>query len=338
MRNIVMFFAALSLAAVAGLSGSTDSFACASCGCTLSPDWEDLQLSYSTGFKLDLRYDYLDQNQLRHGTGTISSAAAARLVNNGMPQEVEKYTENNYLTLGIDYSRSHDWGVNVQLPYINRRHSTLGNASTDGFTPGAGGGQYDSQTSNLGDIKIVGRYQGFTPDCNFGVMLGVKLPTGSTTETGTSTDFANPGLVRIDPGLQPGTGTADAIIGAYYSNSISRDWDFFAQAVYQAALYEDDNFRPGDGLNFNSGIRYTRFSGVIPQFQVNLRHVIHDSGNRSDQTSTGGTLVYFSPGVVVPAGRNVAVYGFIQLPVFQDVNGVQLAPRFTSSVGVRYSF
>lgn len=99
--------------------------ACASCGCTLSSDWENLGFSSSSGIKLDVRYDYFNQNQLRSGTGTISGAAASQISNNGNQQEVEKYTRNNYVTAGIDYSINSNWGVNVQLPYINRNHSTL---------------------------------------------------------------------------------------------------------------------------------------------------------------------------------------------------------------------
>ena len=113
--------------------------ACASCGCTLSSDWENMGISGTSGLMLDIRYDYLNQDQLRSGTNTISPAAASQIVNNGNPQEVEKYTRNNYLTLGIDYRVNSDWGVNVQLPYIDRSHSTLGSAS-DGTTPGPGGG------------------------------------------------------------------------------------------------------------------------------------------------------------------------------------------------------
>ncbi|MBF0564969.1 MAG: hypothetical protein HQK89_06990 [Nitrospirae bacterium] len=167
-RQILIGAATLSLVAIIGLLTSVDAGACASCGCTLSADWDNLQFSSTSGLKLDVRYDYLNQNQLRRGSETISPDAASRIVNNGNPQEVEKYTRNNYLTLGADYTFSRDWGVNVQVPYIDRSHGTLGTAS-DGFTPGDGGGQYNSHTSSPGDIKVVGRYQGFTPQCNFGV-------------------------------------------------------------------------------------------------------------------------------------------------------------------------
>jgi hypothetical protein len=328
--------AVLSLAVVMVFLISEDARACASCGCTLSSDWQNLQFSSTTGIKMDLRYDYLDQNQLRSGTRAISPASASQIVNNGDPQEVEKDTLNNYLTLGIDYSFNHDWGVNVQVPYIDRKHSTLGTGS-NGFSPADEA--YDSHTRNVGDIKVIGRYQGFTSQCKFGVLYGVKLPSGSFTQTGTSTDPNNPGdSAPIDRGLQPGTGTTDAIVGAYYTDSLNQDWDYFTLAMFQKALNSRQDYKPGDGLNVNVGLRYAGIAVFAPQVQLNYRNVQHDVGANADQISTGGTLLYISPGITAPIGQQVSAYAFYQLPLYQDVNGVQLAPRYTASVGVRYSF
>lgn len=332
-RFALLPLAALSLSALLPQTA----LACASCGCTLSSDWDNLGISSSSGLKMDLRYDYLNQNQLRSGSSKISSAAASQISNNGDPQEVEKYTRNNYLTLGLDYSFNPDWGINLQLPYIMRSHSTLGTAS-DGVTPGDGGGQYDSRTSSIGDLKLIGRYQGFTPEHNFGILFGVKLPTGSHTDTAMSSDPTAPGPVPIDRGLQPGSGTTDAILGVYYMDTLSQNLDYFTQAIVQKALNSSDQYRPGDGANLNLGLRYVGNSNFTPQIQLNIRRVLHDVGANADTVSTGGTLVYLSPGVNVPVSQQVSLYGFVQLPVYQKVNGVQLAPRFTATVGARYSF
>jgi outer membrane protein W len=323
--------------ALAATAISTSALACASCGCTLSSDWESQGFTTHPGLKVDIRYDYLNQNQLRHDTGTVSAANASQMVTStGDPQEVEKYTRNNYVTLGLDYTFNADWGINVQLPYINRSHGTLG-VNSNGSDPADGA--YDSNTSGLGDAKVIGRYQGFTPQHNLGIMFGFKLPTGSHTQTGTSTDPANPGdATPIDRGLQPGTGTTDGILGAYYFGTLNKNWDYFVQATVQMALNSKDDYKPGTGYNLNVGVRYMAFGDVIPQIQLNTRYVKHDTGANADQTSTGGTLMYLSPGLVVPVTKQVSVYGFVQLPIYQDVRGVQLTPRYTASIGARFAF
>jgi hypothetical protein len=324
-------------AALFAIFAASSAQACASCGCTLSSDWESQGLSTSAGWKLDLRYDYLNQNQLRAGSSTISPQAASRIVNANGNQEVEQYTNNHYFTLGLDYSANANWGVNVQLPYINRSHSTLGTAS-DGTTAGEGGGQYVSHTDGLGDVKVVGRYQGFSSMHNLGLMLGLKLPTGSHTETGISTDPTAPGPVAIDRGLQPGTGTTDLIAGLYYFDLLDIDWGYFTQATVQTPVNSRDGYRPGVGENANAGIRYLGFESWTPQLQLNLRHSARDSGLNADTVSTGGTLAYLSPGAVVPVGKRTSLYAFAQMPIYQHVNGVQLAPHYTLSVGARFAF
>jgi hypothetical protein len=327
----------LTLTAIIGLLNSGDAGACASCGCSLSTDWQSLEYSYKPGLKVDLRYDYMNQDQLRSGTGTISPAAASQIVNYNGNQEVEKFTESHFITLGIDYSTNLDWGINLQVPYIVRNHETLGTAS-DGITPGPGGGQYDSHTANIGDMKVIGRYQGFTANHNLGVLLGFKLATGSYTETGTSTDPTATDPVPIDRGLQPGTGTTDVIFGAYYNNAINRNLGYFAQAQYQIPLYSTDHYKPGNNLNVSLGLRYMGFDIIAPQLQLNFREVQHDTGEHADTVSTGGTLLYISPGLVAAVSNHISLYSFVQVPIYQDVNGVQLAPRYIVTAGVRYAF
>ncbi len=285
-----------------------------------------------------MRYDYLNQNQLRSGTGTISPVAASQIVTKSGNQEVEIFTKNQYLTTTIDYSNGANWGVSFLLPYINRDHGTLGTQS-DGINPGAGGGSYYSSTSSFGDLKVIGRYNGFTPSHDYGVLFGVKLPTGDYKLAGTSTDPANPGALQaIDRGLQPGTGTTDVILGAYHFDLLSQNWAYFAQGLYQRALNYRDGYQTGDGLNVNFGVRYMAFGNVTPQLQVNFRAVQRDRGVNADQVSTGGTLAYLSPGVIASITKDVSAYGFLQLPMYQNVNGVQLAPKFLITAGIRLTF
>ena len=311
--------------------------ACASCGCTLSSDWENLNFASHGGLKLDLRYDDLNQNDLRYGRHRISAADASQLTTpDGDPYEIESYTHNHYLTAGIDYSTGGNWGVNVSIPWIKRSHQTLG-VGSDGTSPADEA--YVSDYSQLGDVRVIGRYAGFNETHNIGLLFGLKLPTGKTGLTGTSIDPAAPGdAALIDPGLQPGSGTTDAIVGAYYAGALAKNWEFYAQGLYQRAFSGHDGYRPGDGYNLNLGVKYVGNSHFVPQVQLNGRYVRHDTGVRADTVATGGTLVYLTPGVVVPVNSQASLYAFVQVPVYQDVRGVQLTPKTTVSAGIRLSF
>jgi hypothetical protein len=310
-------------------------FACASCGCTLNSDWGSQGLASTAGWSLDLRYDTLNQNQLRTGTGTISSADAAGTTNTatGDLAEVESYTNNRYLTATLDYNQGEAWGVSVTLPYINRSHSTLGIGS-DGTNPGDGA--YDSSASGLGDVRVVGRYYGLSAGKNFGLQFGLKFATGQTSQVG------NDVVTAVDPGLQLGTGTTDAIIGAYYFDNLNQNWDYFVQGQFQSALKSSTmnglSYRPGDNVNLSGGLRYHGFESLTPMVQINARKVHTDSGDAADTYATGGTLVYLTPGLVMPISPTVSVYSNLQLPIYQDVKGIQLAPKTIFSVGARMSF
>jgi len=320
------------IGALAALAAAHPAWACASCGCTLNADFDSQGLETHAGVLLDLRFDYLDQNQLRSGTGTTSPAQVAA---NGWENEL--YTINRYLTLGVDYAVNADWGVGVQLPYIDRKHGTLG-VSADGVTPQPDGA-YVSHTDALGDAKVLGRYQGLLPSGNLGLQFGLKLPTGAHDKNGT---FVSDGTqAAIDPGLQPGTGTTDLILGAFYHDALSRDWDYFAQALGQAALGQRGpdgaSYRPGNSVNLTLGMRYAGWDVIAPQLQLNYRRVNADGGDIADRVSTGGTLLHLTPGVVATVNHRTAVYGFVQVPVHQRLNGAQLAVRYLLSTGVKFS-
>lgn len=306
--------------------------ACSSCGCTLNTDWNIQGLSTSTGWSVDIRYDYLNQNRLRSGSHSVSPADAAATINSQTndPAEVEKYTKNNYVTATIGYNSSEDWGVTVVIPFISRDHRTFGAGSPDGISNGDG--FYESSGSGIGDVRVIGKYSGFTGHRNLGLQLGVKLPTGRTDQV--ANDMATP----VDPGLQLGTGTTDLIIGSYYHGDLNRDCDFFCQFLFQTALNHstmlDQSYRPGNSLNVTGGVRYHGFNPVMPMLQINSRFVGRDGGEAGDQFSTGGNLVYLTPGLILPISGKTSFYSLVQIPVYQHVNGIQLTPGYIVSAGV----
>lgn len=328
------------LAALLFLLGGTlsaPSMACSSCGCTLSSDWDSQGFSNTPGLRVDVRYDYIDQDQLRHGSNTANGTAVAAAQAAGTLGETERKTTNHYLTVGVDYTFNRAWGINLTLPYIDRDHQTI---AFDNANPGAlDNTASSSHTRELGDIKIVGRYQGFSPDGDIGLLFGVKLPTGETKENFAAGPLAqNVPPEKLDRSLQAGTGSTDLILGLFRTGSLNRSWDWFAQALYQHAFRTKDDFKPGDSLNLNAGVRYMEWGDVVPQLQINAKTSPHDRGANSDPYNSGGQVVYLSPGLTVALTKSTKVYGFVQVPLYQHVEGFQLAPHWNASIGAQFAF
>jgi Putative MetA-pathway of phenol degradation len=285
--------------------------------------------SAEPGWRVSLEYDYLHQDELRSGTQAIST------VPNG--DELERETLNRYYTLGVDYNPSADWNIDLRVPYVKRTHSTYGSFDSSEPLPPL---SY-SRSFSLGDIKLLGSYQGLLPGHNFGLQLGVKLPTG---RYGTDIKFDNgPNAgVALDASLQPGTGSTDAIVGAYFYQSISENMDFFADAQFQAALSSKqdrpgNDFRPGNSSTLSFGVRYEAHPRWVPQVQMNLLHKSVDQGSLADITDTAGYVVFFSPGITTQLVGKLHLYAFAQLPVYSDLVGNQVFPRYTVSLGASYA-
>jgi hypothetical protein len=335
---------------------ATGAIACASCGCSLNTDIGTQGMGMTEGWTLDLRYDTLNQNKLRYGTKGISQAQAAATTNakTGAPAEVENYTQNNYITASLDYNDGESWGVTASLPYIMRNHNTYGSFDDGVFSSSGGDSAYASKTAGIGDMKIIGRYFGFSEQKDWGLQYGVKLPTGARNQTGALYGPSASGLTAVDPGLQLGTGSTDLIAGIYkfgYINN-SDDWGYFAQAQYQAAVMVQSvpsslvpysstsggTYRPGNAANLNLGINYQAFEKWVPTLQLNVINKTPDSGTAADTWATGGTLAYLTPGLLYRLTDKTQVYANVQLPVYQNVNGIQLVPSYIASMGVRVHF
>jgi hypothetical protein len=298
------------------------SLACSSCGCSLSSDWASQGYAARAGFWIDLRYDYFNQDQLRSGTGTVDRSAIVFPTD----QEIQQETINRNYTLNMEYDWTSNWGVGLQIPYYDRYHTTIAPGDTDVST---------SDFSGVGDVRVMGRYQGFSGDRRTGMLFGLKLPTGGFDETFESGPQAGE---LVDRGLQLGTGTVDLLVGAYHFGAMGHDWDYFVQGLLQQPLNMREEFRPGTGLNLNAGTRYTGNKTVTPHIQLNIRAESREAGDNADVENSGATIVSVSPGLTINLPKDFTLYAFVQAPVLQRVNGYQLEPRYTVSVGVHYRY
>ncbi len=316
------------------LIAMNDAQACAACGETLSNDWGTQGISTHPGFTADLSYSYINQNQQRYGSGTASSTLINALQAAG--QEIEDYTTTRTTTASLSYT-SDTWGINAQLPYVQRTHGTFGTTDLIGSS------YLSSSDNSIGDARVIGRYTGLSADNTAGIIAGIKLPTGNT-----NANFKD-GVTPLDRSLQIGTGSTDLILGGFFTGTAG-EYGWFAQGTVQHAVATKTiagmDYRPGDSYSLNTGIRHAKFGAKFtPMLQLNYIHRQPDTGAGATPPdaltlgpATGGTLVYLAPGASVRVGGGTSVYGFIQLPVYQNVNSLQLSPRYTLTLGVKHSF
>lgn len=297
----------------------------ASCGsafCTVNSNWNLQGVAAEPGFRFDFRYEYINQDQPRSGRDKVAVGQ--------VPQDHDevKTINRNYIAT-LDYTVNDQWGVSATMPVSDRTHFHIDN---DSGTP-----EYWHFT-RMGDVRVLGRYQLRSENQQshslsyYGLNFGLKLPTGSR-------DIVNSEGERAERSLQPGTGTTDLLLGAYYSQFLPRsNASWFVQGLWQKALNYSEDYRPGQRAALDLGYRYELTDQLGLMVQLNALYKGRDSGLQAEPQDTGGKFLFVSPGMSYAVTRNAQLYGFVQLPVYQYVNGVQLTADWSAVVGISSRF
>ncbi len=320
---------------------SSGALACA-CGCAVFDVGSSALLPKEGdhGGIVYLEWDHSNQNTNWSG---LSKAPAA---NNS-----DKNILTDWYVVGLNYMVNRDWGFNVRIPTANRSFLTDQNFNAPGqpdLPPGPDLQRF--YVSTIGDIEIMGMYTGFSNDMSKGIMFGVKLPTGNYTAPG------------FDRDTQIGTGSTDLLLAGFWRGMITGDnaWQYFGQFRYQQPLFtssawDDDlqanaSYVPGMQVDAAVGIAYNNwyhvgpFDKIAPLLQLIYSHRQPDSGLAADPADTGYDRLYISPGVdftkVVDDANNntLKLYGDIEIPIYQRMNGNQLVSPFLSKIVLGYTF
>jgi hypothetical protein len=275
----------------------------------------------SPGIYLDLRAEYLRQDRLYAGSHRVDASQVTE-------DTLERETVNRNLIATLDWAFGSSWAVSLRVPYLDRRH--VHDVLPD--TPGDPVVTERWDIRRLGDVQVLGRYQLPLQDQTaYAVTAGLKLPTGSHT-------VANGDGAVAERSLQPGTGTTDLVVGASARRSITDRDALFGQLTLAAPLDSRDAYRPGERLDVAVGAVHQYASGWSAALQLNVSHRGRDAGANAEPDLSGSTAVQLSPGVNVALGGATHVYGFVQVPLYQHVNGVQLVARWSLLVGVNTLF
>ena len=309
---------------VAALAAFTAAPAFASCGgafCNLSTDWDVQDMASKPGVRLDMRAEFIDLDQLRHGTGKAQPSGEV-----GEHDEVRTINRNFLATL--DWNINPDWGMTLKVPVVDRAHKHIFNADD-----GAGGTEPKLEKwnfSGIGDVQALARYRFYNDAMsNAGIRFGLKLPTGSIHKKNSEED--------AERTLQPGSGSLDSLLGAYYNRRMG-NMAWFVQGMWQQTVHERDDFKPGHKVGIDVGLNYSATPDLNLLLQLNLQHKSRDGGSNAEPADSGSRSVNLSPGFSYRIMSGTQLYGFLQKPIYQYVNGAQLTADWSAAFGVSMQF
>jgi hypothetical protein len=307
----------------------------ASCGSSSCPlDLHALAAADNSGFVLDLSFQYIHQNMLQHGTarGTFGEVVT---------EHDEISTTNRLTTLQATYRVSPRLQLNAMFPFVSRSHEHIARDN----------GQLEQWNFDApGDAALYARYrlfqsEGSTHD-SWWITGGVKFPTGARHERSGNTNQ------EAEVTLQPGSGSTDVSVGAAYQGAVLRNTSvggpmgsvtaipYFGSITYRRNGAGTYGYRHGGELQASVGSEYPLSSKLNALGQVNVRHSSRDGVGSTEENPalTGGTYVYVSPGIRLLLRRGVSGYAYVQLPVYQNVNGLQLTARVNYLAGIQQRF
>lgn len=310
------------LVAVVFLIGLTPSltWACA-CGCSVFDVGTPSLIPNGAGGTVWFEYDFMNQYINWHASGPSSGA------NND-----DKQIKTDFLTMGAQYMFSRSWGLMLTVPYTIRTFRTQGDGNDIN--------QYNH--ANFGDVRIWGMYTGLSEDMSLGLLAGFKLPNGDHTYN----DF--------DRDTSIGTGSTDLLLGAYKIGNLpkrigninlafrDRPFNWFLQLQYEYPFATTGNYTPGKEFNGALGLYYNfdqvgPLKELAPMLTLLGSNRTHDLGNEANPPNSGYDRLLIAPGGEIRLGI-LRLYADVEFPVFQFVNGYQLATPYLIKTILSYDF
>jgi hypothetical protein len=294
----------------------------ASCGstfCTLMTDrYAQGSGEPHLGWSADLRIEAVTQKQLRRGTQNLDASDVTG------EEAIERHTRNLNMVTTLGYGIDSQWSVQMRLPFVRRDHLH------DLIDEGSGLPSTPEQWrfTKLGDVQATVRRE-FVADggaASWALFGGLKLPTGSI-------KVINSDGSRAERALQPGSGTTDLVLGVAGRRTLGLNNALIGQASFTQALNSREEYKPGQRIELSAGLSHAYSPDLGTVLQINLRHRGRDGGLQAEPELSGSTTLDLSPGVTLGVGTASTLYAYVQLPLYQKVNGIQLVPRSALALG-----
>ena len=286
------------------------------------------------GFFVDFRYEYQDwktqstegnehaepddeQSEGEHHDEKSMTPISgdAESGDHGHNRSMERFYHFN---AGVNISDS--FSLLAHIPFVERfdkRDSSIENSN--GF----------GDTNIIGNWRFLRREEGFV-----GALLGVKFPTGSTTERDSEG-------MRFEPELQPGTGSTDVTVGLNYQYK-SEKLIFRGNALHIFRSEGAQDYQFGDASSFSlfidTPLQESRELSSYVGLDTNLQYGEKDTQFDETVISSGGTILFVGPNLTVKFSDNALVSAAVLFPVVQERGGDHQDLSAVYTTGIRVFF
>ena len=295
-------------------------WACA-CGCGVFDVGTPSLFPNGSGGTVWYDFDFMNQYIDWH-----SSQPAARAAND------DKQIKTYFQTVGGQYMFNRNFGMMVTVPYTARVFRTVGS-----------GDQIDQfEHANFGDVRVWGMYTGLQEDMSLGLLAGFKLPTG---------DYEYP---KFDRDTSIGTGSTDLLLASYKQGAfpsrignlnltvMDRPFNWYVQGQFEYPFLSKDRYVPGKEFDGAMGTYYNfgqvgLLNELAPMLSLLASVRAHDQGSEANPPNSGYQRLLLAPGTEL-GWKSFRLYGDIEVPVFQFVNGHQLTTPYLIKTILSYNF
>lgn len=244
-------------------------------------------------------YEYRKYDELSHQNAHLLHEAG---------EHVHNFDHDQIYSLSLGYGLGNDVEVSLRMPYIQKKFLRV----EDGVV-----GKGDS-SKGIGDMTLQGKHCFYHGYADLAGMAGVKFPAGDTAQRGFDDK-------KLEIEELPGSGSFDYLLGLAVSKEIDR-WLLGGGMLYTFKSQGARDYQFGDALETEVSVSYAlKPIGQFPNYRlsagIKAQFIQKDKDKGSKVSSSGGEVLFFTPGFQMDFNKQVAAFILAPAPVSQNLGG-----------------
>ncbi len=251
--------------------------------------------------------------------------------NNTLDDDTRERLTRSWL-FQMGYAISSRWALDAFFSYVRQERTIQQIGFSENFT----------FTQGIGDATILVKFKAATLNEGKGewwVAAGPKVPLGAS-------DLTDDRGIALIADLQPGSGAWDGVLWTQFSHQINwRPSLSFSSRIIARLTGKNNNYLGSQVYEFgDEGQVMASLSDQVllgrlllnPGVTFRLRHAGRDRTNGEFVPNSGGTFLFAAPSLGFQLTPDLSLQSRVDVPVYAQVDGTQLAPTYRVNVGILF--